>query len=196
MAILTLVRKYLFPILIFVLPLAMFALLVSAAWTASFQATLPDTLTFKDNWLLFGTMGNAFSGIGTLFVALAVGVSLVTYFSQLKQAEETRKQLLEAATIQAKTVEQLQKQAQAATLAARIQSLTSRLQGYEEQIGMIRGRNANSMSAERKTEDDANVQRMRMEQNKLYQQLDRILDDLRIGTKAEIPREGTYSDPF
>lgn len=54
----------------------------------------------------------------------------------------------------------------------------------------------NSMSPERRTEEDAGVLRMRNEQDKLYHQLDRILDDLKIGTKAAVPPEGTYADPF
>jgi hypothetical protein len=52
------------------------------------------------------------------------------------------------------------------------------------------------MSAERRTEDDPNVSRMRNEQEKLYRQLDRILDDLKIETKAAVPPEGTCADPF
>ena len=61
---------------------------------------------------------------------------------------------------------------------------------------MVRARNMSSMTAERRTEENPDVSRMRQEQNRLYLQLDRILDDLKIGTKAAVPPEGTYSDPF
>ncbi len=189
-------RKIVLPLLLFILPVVLFAALAYTAWIASFQIAFPTTAPFKDNWPLFAFMGSAISGIGTLFIALAVGVSLVTYSSQLEQAKETSRQLLETALIQTSNLDVLQRQAAAALLTAQIQGLTSRLQGYEGQVGMVRARSSNSTSVERRTEENSDVSRMRGEQHKLYLQLDRILDDLKIGTKAEVPTEGTYSDPF
>jgi hypothetical protein len=61
---------------------------------------------------------------------------------------------------------------------------------------MVRARNMQSMTPERRTEESEDGSRMRNEQDKLYRQLDRILDDLKIGTKVDPPPEGTYADPF
>jgi hypothetical protein len=171
------------------LPVLLFCLLAVGFWVASFYVSSPNSQAFKDNWVLYAQMGSTFQGLGSLFVSLAVGVSFITY-------NESSKRLLETAKVQAESLKLLQTQAAASVLTAQIQSLTARLQGYEEQIGMIRSRNANSMTPERRTEENAGVQRMRSEQDKLYRQLDRVLDDLKIGTKADVPPEGTYSNPF
>ena len=134
-------------------------------------------------------MGSTFQGLGSLFVAIAVGVSFITY-------NESSERLLETAKIQAENLKVLQRQAAADLLTAKVHSLTSRLQGYEEQIGMVRARSSSSMTPERRTEENSDVVRMRTEQDKLYRQLDRILDDLKIGTKVDPPPDGTYADPF
>jgi len=171
------------------LPVALFAILAFAAWDASLHQNFPGTQPFKDNWVLFAQMGSTFQGLGTLFVAIAVGVSFITY-------NESSERLLETAKLQTKNLGVLQRQAAAELITAKVHGLTSRLQGYEEQIEMVRAKYANSMTAENRTENDADVSRMRSEQDKLYRQLDRILDDLKIGTKTEVPPEGTYSDPL
>jgi hypothetical protein len=115
---------------------------------------------------------------------------------QPQQAKETSEQLLKTAKIQEENLRTLQRQATASLLTAQIQGLTSRVQGYNERIQMHRAKKMNSMSAERRTEDDADVSRMRNERDKLYRQLDRILGDLKIGTTVDVPPEGTYCNPF
>ncbi len=133
--------------------------------------------------------------------------SMVEFHSQLpraaeikeaigQQAKETSEQLLKTAKIQEENLRTLQRQATASLLTAQIQGLTSRVQGYNERIQMHRAKKMNSMSAERRTEDDADVSRMRNERDKLYRQLDRILGDLKIGTTVDVPPEGTYCNPF
>jgi hypothetical protein len=169
-------------LILFFLPVLLFFAIAVLVGEASLNVALPGTSKFKEFWELLGSIGNTLSGIGTLFLALAVGASFVTFFAQFwqlglqqQQVKESREQLLETAKIQAENLKVLQRQAAAALLATQNQRLTSRLQGYEEQIGMFRARTMNSMSAERRTEDDPNVSRMRNEQDKLCRQLDRIL---------------------
>ena len=71
---------------------------------ASLKVALPGTPKFKEFWELLAAIGNTLSGIGTLFLAFAVGASFVTFFAQFwqlglqqRQAEESGKQLLRTA---------------------------------------------------------------------------------------------------
>ena len=189
--------------LLLLIPVGSFGLLALGCWWANTNLNAPTEQAFKDNWILYSEMGSTFQGLGTLFLSIAVGVSFVTYSAQLdqfalqqKQANESSSQLLEAAKLQTENLKILQRQAAADLIRAKVSSLDTRLEGYEAQIAMLRARNMNSMSAERRTEEDSTVSRMRVEQDKLYRQLDRILDDLQVGTKAEVPAAGTYGDPF
>lgn len=171
------------------LPVIVFFLLAIGFWFASFQWNSPAAQTFKDNWALFAQMGSTFQGLGSLFVAIAVGVSFITY-------NESSKRLLQTAQLEAQNLSALQKQAAASVLMAKVDSLTSRLQGYEAQIAMIRAQTDNSMTVARRTEENSDVRRMRGEQHHLYLQLDRVLDDLKVGTQDNVPPAGSYSDPF
>ena len=189
--------------LVFLIPIGLFALLAFGCWIASLYLNAPTDQTFKNNWILFSQMGNTFQGLGTLFVAIAVAVAFITYSAQLnqfalqqKQANEAGKQLLETVKLQSENLKIHERQADADLLVAKVHSLTSRIQGYEAQIAMVRATMTGSMIAERRTEEDQGVKRMRSEQHHLYLQLDRVLDDLKIGTKAEVPPAGTYGDPF
>jgi hypothetical protein len=185
------------------LPIAVFALLSVACWVGSFYLSTPQEQVFKNNWMLFSQMGSTFQGLGTLFVALVVGVSFVTYSIQLDQfalqqtqAKETSSQLLETTRLQSENLKIRERQAATDLLIAKVHSLTSRIQGYEAQIAMVRATVTGSMMAERRTEEDQGVKRMRSEQHHLYLQLDSILNGLKIGTMDEIPPEETYADPF
>ena len=82
-------------------------------------------------------------------------------------------------------------QAKYSLLTAKIQSLTSRIQGYEAQINMV----AQRRTFRESIEDQQSIQRMRGEQHRLYEHLDCILNDLKIGTKDPLPSPGTYSIP-
>jgi hypothetical protein len=124
------------------LPVALVVVIAFVSWNASLHQNFPNMQRFRDNWALFAEMGSAFQGLGTLFVAIAVGVSFITY-------NESSERLLETAKIQTENLEVLQRQAAAELITAKVHGLTSRLQGYEEQIGMIRARNSNSMTPER-----------------------------------------------
>jgi hypothetical protein len=188
-------------LVLFILPGLLFVAIAMLVAQASLKVALPGTSEFKAFWELLGSIGDTLSGIGTLFLALAVGASLATFFTQFlqlglqqQQAKESREQLLETVKIQAENLKVLERQAAAALLAAQIQSLTSRFQVYEGQIGMVRARAMNSMTAERRTEEDPNVLTMRDEQEKLSGELDRILKDLK--TKLDPPPKGTSADPF
>ena len=84
---------------------------------ASLNIALPGTTKFKEFWELLASIGNTLSGIGTLFLALAVGASFVTFFAQFwqlglqqQQAKESREQLLETAKIQGDNLKVLQKE--------------------------------------------------------------------------------------
>jgi hypothetical protein len=89
-------------------------------------------------------VGATLAGVGTLFIALTLGASFLALRAQseqliLQQQElsESRAQLKEAADIQAKTLANLERQAQSALLTAEIHGLASRLEGYEAQIKMV-----------------------------------------------------------
>jgi hypothetical protein len=158
---------------------------------------------FREVWDRLASVGNTLAGVGTFFIALTLGASFLTLASQSEQLnlqrrelEQSREELAKAAEAQAETLRLLNRQSDSALLAAKIHGLTSRLQGYAEQIAMVRARNMQSMTPERRTEESEDGSRMRNEQDKLYRQLDRILDDLKIGTKVDPPPEGTYADPF
>jgi hypothetical protein len=121
-------------LILFFLPVLLFFAIAVLVGEASLNVALPATSKFKEFWELLGSIGNTLSGIGTLFLALAVGASFVTFFAQFwqlglqqQQAKESREQLLETAKIQAENLKVLQRQAAAALLATQIQSLTSRL---------------------------------------------------------------------
>jgi hypothetical protein len=168
---------------------------------ASLNVALPGSPKFKEFWELLAAIGNTLSGIGTLFLSLAVGASFVTFFAQFwqlgiqqRQADESSKQLLRTAEIQAENLKVLQRQAEAALLTAKIQGLTSRIEAYEDQINIETAmiRDSRVMVAE----SAGLVPRMRGEQDKLLWQLNRILDDLKVGTGDDVPPAGTYSDPF
>ena len=80
----------------------------------------------------------------------------------------------------------LQRQAAAALLAAQVHSLTFRLQGYEEQIGMVRAKY--SMSSENRTLEN-DVFRDDSRTGQTLSLVGPDLGQLKIGTKAEIPRK-------
>jgi hypothetical protein len=188
---------------ILLIPGILFVTFFALLAVCTFGIAGSDFDRFREVWERLAAVGTTLAGVGTFFIALTLGASFLTLAAQSEQLtlqkrelEESRAELIKAAEIQAKTLGLLEAESRASMLTAKIQSLNTRLRGYEEQIGMIRARNAYSMSPESRTESDPHVSRMRSEQDTLYRQLDRILDDLKIGTKAEIPPEGTYSDPL
>src|ERR1700704_4476483 len=124
-----------------------------ALWTVWLAGT--DVDHFRKIWELLALIGGTLAGVGTFFIALTLGASFLTLAAQSDQLtlqkrelEESRAELLKAAEIQAKTLSLLEAESRASMMTAQIQSLTSRLQGYEEQIGMVRAKYANSMTAE------------------------------------------------
>jgi hypothetical protein len=170
-----------------------------ALWTVWLTGT--DIDHFRKIWELLAAIGSTLAGVGTFFIALTLGASFLTLAAQSEQlalqkreVEQSRIELAKAAETQAATLRLLETESRSMLLTAKIHSLTSRLQGYDEQIHMVKAMNPIPDKGYLEVLDD--VRRMRNEQDKLYRQLDRILDDLRIGTKADVPPEGTYSDPF
>lgn len=157
---------------------------------------------FREVWERLAAAGGTLAGVGTFFIALTLGASFLTLAAQSEQLtlqkrelEESRTELLKAAEIQAKTLSLLEAESRASMLTAKIQSLTSRLQGYEAQIERFKA--LHLLDREGLVErDNADVKRMRGEQDHLYKQLDSFLNGLRIGTMDPVPSPETYSDPF
>ena len=94
-------------LVLFLLPVLLFFAIAMLVGEASLKVALPGTPKFKEFWELLAAIGNTLSGIGTLFLAFAVGASFVTFFAQFwqlglqqRQAEESGKQLLRTAECQ------------------------------------------------------------------------------------------------